>query len=87
MAPQERNTPPADIWETLMRLRACNKQELAAAMGVSRHTLARWMRDEAGANAHARAAALLQQTLADAGALQHAWPVDWSRIATVAGKR
>ena len=87
MAQHERNTPPPDIWGALMRLRACNKQELAEALGVSRHTLARWMRDEGGANAHARAAALLQQTLADAGALKHAWPVDWSRVATVPGKR
>lgn len=68
MTTSRRNTPPRHIWETLMRLRACNKQQLAAALGVNRHTLARWMRatdagESAGPNAAGLAADLLETTL------------------------
>lgn len=68
----ERNKPPAHVWQALMRLRACNKQQLAAALGVNRHTLARWITateagDEPGDNAAERAADLLSATLCAAG--------------------
>ena len=66
--PIERDTPPATVWEALRRLLACNKQELAARLGVSRHTLQRWERDEPTETGPARVAALMQETLAAAGA-------------------
>jgi len=63
-----RDTNPAHIWEALRRLRQCNKSELAAALGVSRQTLARWedataTGGSAGAAAEARASDLLIATL------------------------
>lgn len=66
--PIERDTPPATVWEALRRLLACNKQELAARLGVSRHTLQRWERDELTETGAARVAALMQETLTAAGA-------------------
>lgn len=66
--PIARDTPPATVWEALRRLLACNKQELAARLGVSRHTLQRWERDELTETGAARVAALMQETLAAAGA-------------------
>jgi DNA-binding XRE family transcriptional regulator len=66
--PIARNTPPPSVWEALRRLLGCNKQELAARLGVSRHTLQRWERDELPEAAAARVAALMQETLGAAGA-------------------
>lgn len=68
----DRNKPPAHVWQALLRLRACNKQQLAAALGVNRHTLARWISateagDDPGDNAAERAADLLSATLCAAG--------------------
>jgi len=59
---------PAHVWEALRRLRACNKQQLAAALGVTRQTLARWEAEtatggSAGEAAEARASDLLIATL------------------------
>jgi DNA-binding transcriptional regulator YiaG len=66
--PIGRNTPPATVWEALRRLLSCNRQELAARLGVSRHTLQRWERDEITETGAARVATLMQETLAAAGA-------------------
>lgn len=87
-----RNHAPADIWETLQRLRACNKTELAAALGVSRHTLRRWMDEDAtgsaGKTAHERAAMLLQATLRAANADTHAqWAINWQAIDRIGGRK
>lgn len=92
MTAAERNNAPANIWQALLRLRQCNKGELAAALGVSRHTLKRWMDDDAtgsaGKTAHERAAMLLQSTLRAANCDQHAqWAINWDDIATIGGKR
>lgn len=44
-----RDSTPAHIWDTLQRLHLCNKTQLAARLGVTRQTLARWIADtEAG---------------------------------------
>lgn len=72
----ERNAPPATIWEALRRLRACNKSQLADALGVHRHTLKRWeAATEAGDNpghaAEDAARLLLLETLAAAGIEAH----------------
>ena len=66
--PIARNTPPATPWEALRRLLACNRQQLAARLGISRHTLQRWERGELTEAGAARVAALMQETLAAAGA-------------------
>ena len=66
--PIARNTPPATVWEALRRLLGCNRQELAARLGVSRHTLQRWERGEPTQAGAQRVADLMQQTLAAAGA-------------------
>lgn len=88
-----RNRPPRHIWETLMRLRAANKSQLADTLGVNRHTLARWITatesgESPGKNAEERAAQLLRATLHAANSDVHAqWAVDWDRLKTVGGKR
>ena len=66
--PIARNTPPASPWEALRRLLACNRQQLAARLGISRHTLQRWERGELTEAGAARVAALMQEILAAAGA-------------------
>jgi len=89
-----KNAPPADIWKALRRLRDCNKQELAAALGISRHTLSRWEAateagDSPGTAAYAKASALLIATLRaakDADSLAQ-WQINWTAIDTVGGKR
>lgn len=94
MTAPSRNAPPRHIWEALQRLRACNKQQLAAALGVNRHTLARWIEateagDSPGANAYRRASDLLIATLRaanDADSLAQ-WAIRWEGIDTVGGKR
>lgn len=68
MSQTKQNRPPRHIWETLQRLRACNKQQLAAALGVNRHTLARWIQateagESAGSNAEKLSRDLLTTTL------------------------
>jgi len=89
-----KNHAPAHIWEALRRLRSCNKQQLAAALGVSRHTLSRWEAateagDSPGTAAYAKASALLIATLRaanDADTLAQ-WQINWTAIDTVGGKR
>jgi len=89
-----RNTAPTHIWEALRRLRSCNKQQLAAALGVSRHTLTRWEAateagDSPGTAAYAKASALLIATLRAANEADSLaqWCIDWNAIDTVGGKR
>lgn len=88
-----RNTTPAHIWETLMRLHNCNKSQLADRLGVTRQTLARWIADtEAGQppgkTASQRAAQLMQATLQAARSDVHAqWLINWDAIATIGGKK
>jgi transposase len=89
-----RNTPPANIWQTLRRVLNCNKQELAAHLGVNRHTLTRWEAateaegDSAGKAANEAAARLLQETLRAANSDVHAqWALNWSAIRSIAGKK
>lgn len=64
----ERDNTPRHIWDTLRRLLRCNKQQLAARLGVSRHTLARWedateAGEPPGTHAEAAARELLIATL------------------------
>jgi len=89
-----RNGAPTHIWEALRRLRSCNKQQLAAALGVSRHTLTRWEAateagDSPGTAAYAKASALLIATLRAANEADSLaqWRIDWNQIDTVGGKR
>lgn len=88
-----RDSTPAHIWDTLQRLHLCNKTQLAARLGVTRQTLARWIADtEAGQSpgkaASERAAQLLQATLRAAHSDVHAqWQINWDAIATIGGKR
>lgn len=87
-----RNGPPRHVWDALLRLRACNKQQLAAALGINRHTLARWIADteagqSPGANAERRASDLMLATLRAGNADMHAqWSVNWPAIARVGGR-
>lgn len=89
-----RNTPPANIWQTLRRVLDCNKQELAARLGVTARTLRNWEaateteNDSAGKAANEAAARLLQETLRAANSDVHAqWALNWSAIRSIAGKR
>lgn len=90
-----RNTPPKHIFEALRRLRNCNKQELAAALGVSRHTLTRWeqlaeLGEPVGKTAEKSCSNLMIATLR---AANHAdvlaqWDVSWTATpATIRGRR
>lgn len=89
-----KNRAPATVWEALRRLRDCNRQELAAALGISRHTLARW-EDAAARNeqlpegARERAASLLIATLraADGADALAQWGRDWHPAAEHARPR
>lgn len=58
-----RNAPPANALEALRRLLDCNRQQLAARLGVSRQTLHRWERGKIPGPGAARVAELLQTTL------------------------
>lgn len=88
-----RDTTPAHIWDTLLRLHLCNKTQLAARLGVTRQTLGRWIAaTEAGhppgKAASERAAQLLQATLRAAHSDVHAqWAINWDAIATIGGRR
>ena len=67
-----KNTPPANVWEALRRLLNCNKQQLAARMGITRQTLRIWedmTRNGEPIEGNARRAAheLLTATLRAAG--------------------
>ena len=68
----DKNTNPAHIWQVLRRLLNCNRSQLAARLGVNRHTLAQWERmteagKNPGANAMRRASDLLISCLRAAG--------------------
>ena len=62
----DRNTQPANIWDVLRRLLRCNRQQLAARLGVSSRTLARWESGEPGPDAELRASRLLIAVLRSA---------------------
>lgn len=64
----DRNTTPATEWQALRRLLNCNKQQLAARLGITRQTLRVWedatdRGEPASDNARRAAAELLQATL------------------------
>jgi len=83
-----RNTTPADIWDVLRRLHLCNRQQLAARLGVTARTLRRWEQGEAGATAYRAAADLLQASLRaakDADTLAQ-WRIDLDQLRDVAGR-
>jgi DNA-binding XRE family transcriptional regulator len=63
-----RNAPPANLLEALRRLLDCNRNELAARLGVSRQTLHRWERGQIPGPGRARVAELMRATLAAAQA-------------------
>lgn len=63
-----RNAPPANALEALRRLLDCNRNELAAWLGVSRQTLHRWERGQIPGPGRARVADLMRATLAAAQA-------------------
>jgi DNA-binding transcriptional regulator YiaG len=63
-----RSAPPANVFEALRRLLGCNRQELAARLGISRHTLQRWERGQIPGPGRARVAELMRATLAAAQA-------------------
>lgn len=87
------NEPPEHIWETLRRLLACNKSQLAKRLGISTETLRRWTAEteagkSPGKDAEARAAELLQTTLAIAKSDVHAqWRINWNAISTIEGRK
>lgn len=90
----EKNTNPAHIWQALRRLLNCNRTQLAARLGVNRHTLAGWERmteagENPGANAMHRASDLLIATLRAAGDADTMaqWRVNWPAIETIGGRR
>lgn len=67
-----KNTTPATVWEALRRLLNCNKQQLAARLGVTRQTLHEWEKmtdadEPISDNARRAAAELLTATLRAAG--------------------
>lgn len=87
-----RNSPPRNVFETLRRLLACNKAQLAARLGVSARTLRRWEEldsagEHPGTDAAARLAQLMQATLRAADADTYALPLDFARIDRIAGRR
>jgi len=89
-----KNAPPKNIFEALRRIRACNKQQLAAALGVSRHTLTRWeqlaeLGEPLSKTAAQSCSALLIATLraADHADVMAQWSIDWDAIATIGGRR
>lgn len=89
-----RNSTPRHVWDALRRLRNCNKQQLAAALGVSSRTLARWTAateagTSPGAAAERAASDLLIATLRAANEADvHAqWRINWPAIGTIAGRR
>lgn len=89
-----RNSAPRNIWDALRRLRACNKEQLADALGVSSRTLRDWETateagNSPGANAERRASDLLIATLRAANnADVHAqWRINWDAIAQIGGRR
>jgi len=89
-----KNAPPQHIFEALRRLRACNKQQLAAALGVSRHTLTRWEQLAESGKPLSKTAAqtcsiLLIDTLraADHADVMAQWTINWDAIATIGGRR
>ena len=68
----DKNTTPATVWEALRRLLNCNKQQLAARLGVTRQTLRIWEEmtgddEPLSDNARRAAAELLTATLRTAG--------------------
>jgi len=88
-----KNAPPKHVFEALRRLRNCNKQELAAALGVSRHTLTRWeqlaeLGEPVSKTAAQSCSNLLIATLkaADHADVMAQWQINWDAIATI-GKR
>lgn len=83
----ERNTTPANIWDALRRLHNCNRQQLAARLGVSRATLHRWETEGAGQAGSEKAARLMQATLRAADADWAPLPIDWAATATIGGRR
>ena len=87
-----RNTPPRDVWEALLRLRRCNKTQLAEALEVSPRTLRRWMQlteagEQPGAAASQAAGRLMFDTLHQAGAATYGLPIAWERITRIGGRR
>ena len=60
---QERNSRPASIWDALRRILNCNKNELAAHLGVNRKTLQRWEAGEESEAGKQKARDLLTATL------------------------
>jgi len=87
-----RNTPPANIWQTLRRLLNCNKAQLADRLGVTARTLRTWESETeasgtAGTNGDRRAADLLQTILRIAHSDIHAqWSVRFNEIDTKGGR-
>jgi len=64
------NSPPDTIWTALRRVYACNKQQLAARLGITSRTLRRWEAgEEMPADGLDRARALLQT------GLSRVWPI------------
>jgi len=88
-----KNCAPANVWDALRRLRNCNKGQLAAALGVTRQTLSRWEAleangENAGEDAHHRAAQLMQATLMACDAQVHAMPqINWDAVSRIGGRR
>jgi len=90
----DRNTNPAHIWQALRRLLNCNRTQLAARLGVNRHTLTKWERmteagENPGANATRRASDLLLATLRaaeDADALAQ-WRINFDALHKIGGRR
>lgn len=87
-----KNAAPANIWEVLRRLLDCNKQQLAAHLGVSVATLRRWEKVYAEEGTAGKAAAekcslLLETTLRQANAEVYSLPINYGMIRTIGGRR
>lgn len=84
----DRNTTPANVWIALRRLLNCNKTQLAERLGVNPRTLHRWEHGEDSADAHRKAAQLMQSTLRAANADAHAQGrMDFDALEKIDGRR
>ena len=82
-----RNTPPADAYDVLRRLYACNWNQLAERLGVSPQTLREWRKEGHGKNGAMRLQNLMETGLRASHSEWLLLQTNWDAIATIRGKR